>query len=151
MMDSAETAAIALFTISPGTGIIDKEDRRAYSMKTAFGKWDMLAVAGVLLLAAVVFVLFLPKGEAAYAQIYQDGKLIKTVLLSEDQSITVQGRYRNTVTVRDGKIAVTASDCPGEDCVHCGWLDSAGRSVVCLPNGLEIRVVTGGEVDFVVG
>ena len=120
-------------------------------MKTAFGKWDMLAVAGVLLLAAVVFVLFLPKGEAAYAQIYQDGKLIKTVLLSEDQSITVQGRYRNTVTVRDGKIAVTASDCPGEDCVHCGWLDSAGRSVVCLPNGLEIRVVTGGEVDFVVG
>ncbi len=120
-------------------------------MKTAFGKWDILAVAGVLLLAAVMFVLFLPKENAACAQIYQDGRLIKTVLLSEDQSFAVEGRYCNTVTVRDGKIAVTASDCPGEDCVSCGWLDSAGRSIICLPNALEIRVIADTGVDFVVG
>ena len=106
---------------------------------------------GILLLAAVMFVLFLPKENAACAQIYQDGRLIKTVLLSEDQSFAVEGRYCNTVTVRDGKIAVTASDCPGEDCVSCGWSDSAGRSIVCLPNRLEIRIVgESGDVDFVV-
>lgn len=122
-------------------------------MRLRFQKGDMLAIAGVLLLAALVFVLFLPKEDAAAcAQIYQNGKLIKTVSLAEEQEFTVTGPYSNTVTVRDGKIAVTGSNCPGEDCVSCGWLGSTGRSIVCLPNALEIRVVAGnGEVDFVVG
>lgn len=123
-------------------------------MKLRFSKGDIAAIALVALLAAVVFVLFLPKKDAsaAYAEIYQDGKLVKTVSLSQDQEFTVTGKYTNTVTVCDGKIAVTQSDCPGADCVSCGWMDSAGRSIVCLPNGLEIRVVAGGDgVDFVVG
>lgn len=123
-------------------------------MRLRFQKGDMIAIAGVLLLAAMVFMLFLPKKSdaAAYAEIYQDGKLIKTVSLTQEQEFTITGKYSNTITVRDGKIAVTRSDCPGEDCVSCGWLKSTGRSVVCLPNGLEIRVVAEtGDVDFAVG
>lgn len=119
-----------------------------------FRKGDMVAIAGVMLLAALVLVLFLPRADAsaAYAQIYQDGRLVKTVSLSQDQEFTVTGEYSNTIAVRDGKIAVIASDCPGEDCVRCGWIDGAGRSVVCLPNGLEIRIVAEpDDVDFVVG
>lgn len=123
-------------------------------MRLRFQKGDIAAIASVLLLAVLVFVLFLPKSDApaAYAEIYQNGKLIKTVSLARDQEFTVAGKYSNTVTVRSGKIAVTHSDCPGEDCVSCGWQNSTGRSIVCLPNGLEIRVVAeNGDVDFVVG
>lgn len=123
-------------------------------MRLHFQKGDMAVIAGIVLLAVIVFVAFLPSKDApaAYAEIYKDGKLLQTVLLSEDQEFTVTGRYTNTVTVYDGKIAVTQSDCPGEDCVSCGWADGAGRSIVCLPNGLEIRVVAGNsDVDFVVG
>lgn len=122
-------------------------------MRLRFGKWDIVAIAGVALLAVLVFLAFLPKGEtAASAQIYQNGKLIKTVSLNKDQQFDITGQYCNTVTVQDGKIAVTDSDCPGGDCVSCGWLSSAGRSIVCLPNGLEIRVIAGkSDVDFVVG
>lgn len=122
-------------------------------MRLRFQKWDIAVVVGILLLAALVFCLFLPRQEASScAEIYRDGVLVKTVSLTEDQEFTVEGEYTNTITVRDGKIAVTASDCPGEDCVHCGWLDGMGRSIVCLPNGLEIRLVSGsGDVDFVVG
>lgn len=123
-------------------------------MRLRFQKGDMLAIAGIVLLAALVFALFLPKeaSPAACAEIYQDGKLLKTVPLTVDQEFTVTGRYRNAVTIRDGKIAVSQSDCPGGDCVHCGWINSTGRSIVCLPNGLEIRVVAKiGNVDFAVG
>ena len=57
-----------------------------------------------------------------------------------------------TVTVKNGKIAVTHSDCPGKDCVGCGWQSQSGRSLVCLPNRMEIRIVTAkSDVDFVVG
>lgn len=123
-------------------------------MRLAFQKGDLLAIGAVILLAVLVFVLFLPKENrgAAYAEIYQDGELLKTVPLDEDQEFVLTGKYHNTVTVRDGQIAVTDSDCPGTDCVSCGWIGSSGRSIVCLPNGIEIRVVSeSGDVDFVVG
>ena len=58
----------------------------------------------------------------------------------------------NTITVCDGKISFSDSDCPGQDCVHSGSIGSTGRSLVCLPNAVEIRVVSGeSDVDFVVG
>ena len=123
-------------------------------MRLRFQKGDLLAVAVTLLLAVAVFVLFLPRenSQAAVAEIYLDGALIRQVSLSEDGEFTVTGDYENTVTVRDGKIAVTRSDCPGRDCVHSGWIGSRGRSLVCLPNRLEIRVVSAsGDVDFAVG
>ena len=123
-------------------------------MRLRFEKWDIAVIVGILLTALAVFAAFLPQrgASAAYAEIYQDGKLLQTVSLSEDQEFTVTGKCTNTVTVRDGKIAVTASDCAGNDCVSCGWLEHAGQSIVCLPNGLEIRVLAdSSDVDFVVG
>lgn len=123
-------------------------------MKLHFRLGDLTAIILVALLAGLLFVLFLPKttATAAYAQIYQNGTLIQTVSLSQDGEFTVTGTYRNTITVQDGKIAVTDSDCPGRDCVHSGFSGSAGKSIVCLPNGLEIRIVSNDDhVDFVVG
>ena len=120
-------------------------------MPLRFQKWDIVVIAGVLLLAVLIFALFLPKDRAAYAEIYQNGQLLRRVDLTRDQSFTVEGTYINTVTVQGGRIAVTASTCPGCDCVHSGWAQTAGRSIVCLPNGLEIRVTGADGVDFVVG
>jgi len=114
---------------------------------------DLLAIGAVLVLAALCFLAFLPRGEeASCAQIYQGGELIMTVSLDTAQEFPVEGDYCNIITVRDGEIAITDSDCPGQDCVHSGSVDSPGRSLVCLPNALEIRVVSGqSDVDFVVG
>lgn len=122
-------------------------------MDKGFKIGDLVAVAAVLLLAVLCFLGFLPRGEeASCAQIYQGGELLMTVSLDTDRQFPVEGDYRNVVTVRDGQIAITASDCPGQDCVHSGAIHSPGRSLVCLPNALEIRVISGqSDVDFVVG
>ena len=125
-----------------------------HGMRLRFQKGDCLAILATLLLAAVVFSLFLPgkSEEAAVAEIYLDGRLIRQVPLNTEAEFALSGDYTNTVTVRDGKIGITASDCPGGDCVHSGFIGSSGRSVVCLPYRLEIRVVSSaGDVDFVVG
>ena len=119
-----------------------------------FRKGDFLAIAIVAVLAVLVALCFLPKGSDSpvQAQIYQSGDLIMTVPLEEDASFTITGKYTNVITVADGRIAVSASDCPGEDCVHSGWIGSVGRSIICLPNRVEIRITgTEAEVDFVVG
>ena len=123
-------------------------------MRLRFQKGDYLAVAVTLLLAAVVFLAFLPRetGDTPMAEIYLDGTLVRRVSLDTAAEFSVTGDYMNTVTVRDGKIAVTDSDCPGGDCVHSGWIGTSGRSIVCLPNRMEIRIVSApGDVDFVVG
>lgn len=117
-------------------------------------KGDFFAIAAVVALAILVAVSFLPEadGSAVTAQIYQSGALMKTVSLSEETSFEIGGKYTNVVTVHDGSISITASDCPGADCVHSGAIHSSGRSIVCLPNAVEIRVTAeASDVDFVVG
>ena len=119
-----------------------------------FRKGDILAIVLVLALALTVAICFLPKSSqsANQAEIYHDGVLVKTLDLSVSQEFVVEGDYTNTITVKDGKISVTASDCPGEDCVHSAPIHSAGRSIVCLPNSVEVRVTAQtSDVDFVVG
>jgi len=120
-------------------------------------KGDLLAAAAVLLLALGITLLLLVRASRAdrtFVQIYRDGELVKEVSLQTEQSFSVSGDYTNTVTVKDGKIAVTHSDCPGADCVHSGWISRAGQSIVCLPNRTEIRLVgekTEDGIDAVAG
>ena len=84
------------------------------------------------------------------AVVYQDGQRIKELSLSEDAEFVVEGAYTNKIVVENGRAAITESDCPGTDCVHSGWIHEVGRSIVCLPNRVEIRLEGASEVDFVV-
>ena len=123
-------------------------------MELQLKKGDLVAVLLVLVLAVGVFLAFMPGSQdpGGAAQVYLDGKLIRTVSLDRDQVFFVEGDFCNTVTVKDGKIAVTQTDCPGADCVGCGWMEHSGRSIVCLPNRMEIRIISKtDDVDFVVG
>ena len=113
-------------------------------------KGDLLAAALVCALA-VGCLCALPglKSGGGFAQVWQDGTLVREVPLSVNQTFQVRGDYTNTVTVREGRIAVTHSDCPTNDCVHMGWLHDGGI-IVCLPNRVEIRLTGDTGVDIVI-
>ena len=126
----------------------------AYQEHLRFRKGDMLAIVLVVALAVFVAVWFLPENSAdpVMAEVYQGGELVKTISLDENTSFVIEGAYSNTITVENGSISITKSDCPGEDCVYSGAIHSSGRSIVCLPNEVEVRVVAQtSDVDFVVG
>lgn len=124
-------------------------------MRLRFCKGDWIAIAAVVLFAAVLasaFALHAAAAAGVTVEVRLDGELLFSCPLEQDAVYTVQGDYTNTVTVRDGKAAVTASDCPGADCVHSGWIDAAGRAVICLPNRMELRLAGAAEdVDIIVG
>lgn len=123
-------------------------------MALRFQKGDLIAVVLVVLLALAVAMLFLPTvaESPAQAEVYQNGKKIATLPLSQDGSFTVEETYTNVITVKDGRVFISASTCPGQDCVHSGSIGATGRSLVCLPNGVEVRIVgKTDDVDFVVG
>ena len=116
-----------------------------------FSKWDLIPVFCVILAALAVFLLFLPENnQTSQVEIYQKGQLVQVLPLSRDAVYVVQGEYTNVITVKDGKVAITETSCPGGDCAGCGWRDTAG-SIVCLPNGVEVRIVGNSDVDIVVG
>ena len=122
-------------------------------MKLTFCKGDIFAVvlvAAVAILVGVFFWTSVGTEEGSMISVYQDGKLIKEISLNDTTEFSVEGAYTNVISVKDGKAAITESDCPGTDCVHSGWIHDAGRSIVCLPNRVEIRVEGASEVDFVV-
>lgn len=122
-------------------------------MRLTFCKADIFAIVLVAAAAVLVSVFFWTKTgseEGCIVSVYQEGELLKELTLNEDAQLLVQGTYTNKILVKDGKAAIVESDCPGTDCVHSGWIHEAGRSIVCLPNRVEIRIEGASEVDFVV-
>ena len=76
---------------------------------------------------------------------------MKELPLEEDQNVEAEYEYHNLISIQNKMVCILESDCPGEDCVHSGWIGSVGRSIVCLPNRVEVRVVgVQDDVDFVV-
>lgn len=122
-------------------------------MKLEFCKYDFLAigiVAAIAILVSVIFWTSVGAEEGSMLSVYQEGVLIKEFSLDSDVEFVIEGDYKNVITIKDGKAAITESDCPGTDCVHSGWIHEAGRSIVCLPNRVELRIEGTSEVDFVV-
>jgi len=110
-------------------------------------------ILAVLLAVCVIAGVFLmrPEETAHRVEILSEGKVLYTLDLHVDQEITVTtDRGSNTVTIRDGAVAVTAADCPDHYCMHRGWCDG-GAEIVCLPNRLVIRFLGAQEIDGVAG
>ena len=119
-----------------------------------FQRGDGWAIAAVLAMAVCILALFasgVAGEESAQLMVYQNGSLIRRFPLEENTVFQIDGPYHNVIAIRDGRAAITASDCPGEDCVHSGWIDAPGRSIVCLPNRVELRIRAARDVDFAVG
>lgn len=117
---------------------------------------DLLAVLLVVAAAISLGAWLLSRtepGGAAVAVVYRDGQVVRTIDLAAvdgAQTFAVDGDFHNEITVEPGRIRISESDCPGGDCVRSGWISAAGRSLVCLPNRVEIRVQGGdGDVDGV--
>ena len=80
------------------------------------------------------------------------GDKTATVDLSVDQEMVFEakdGGY-NTVTIRNGRIAVTEADCPDQYCVRQGFCNG-GEQIVCLPHNLVISFPGASEIDGAVG
>ena len=112
--------------------------------------WIILLCA--LLLGSVLACIPLLVSEpAGRAKITSDGEVISVVDLNVNQEFTVESSGgSNTITVKDGAIAVTEADCPDHYCMHRGFCDG-GTQIVCLPNRLVISFLDEAEVDFVAG
>ena len=118
---------------------------------------DALVALAVLAAAAAILFAFRPKsGNYLTARIVLDNELVAELplsALSETVTLDVPGaRYPITVEAENGRVRVSHSECPSQDCVHTGWVSRSGGQIICLPNRLVITVTGGGaDADAVTG
>ena len=118
-------------------------------MKTKI--WALLIAALLVVCGGLSIVTMMPKEASSYAEISSQGTLVRVVDLMIDQEFQIgSGEHCNTVTVKDGKIAVTAATCPDHYCMKRGFCNS-GADIVCLPNRLIIHFLGVQEIDAVSG
>lgn len=125
-------------------------------LKFSFRIGDFIAIGLVICLAIIIFVGFFIVNkpvENAKVQIYQNNVLLKEYSLNSTEEIVyvVEGKYYNKIVIRDGEVFIESSNCPGTDCVHSGSISKPGRSLVCLPNKVEVRITGTSSTDIVVG
>ena len=111
----------------------------------------------LLILAGSVTAWFLinnDHGQGKVAEIYQNGRLIKTIRLdtvTSPQTFTVQGDdgAYNIVEVRPGEIGIIEASCPDGLCINMGFIHSSALPVTCLPNKVVIKVTdsSGGSSE----
>ena len=116
--------------------------------KIKLKKGDIITVAAVLIVCAILFVFSRPSGEAV-AQITVDGAVVYEAALSdikEPENITLTNGV--VVTAEQGAIYFSYSPCAGHDCVRTGRLTRAGQCAVCLPQKTVIKITGKTENDL---
>jgi hypothetical protein len=94
------------------------------------------------------------KGSLAVIEV--NGREVRRVTLGANQparTITVEGwNGPSTFEVKEGRVRMVRSTCRDKICIGVGWIDTNGRSIVCLPNRVVIRVTgtqKSGKTDTV--
>jgi hypothetical protein len=116
---------------------------------------DIIVIALILFLSTAVILhdklgINLPSAGAAEAAVFQDGKLLQRLKLDKDQEV-VLFNGRMLLELKDGRIRVKESDCPRRICLHTGWIQHPGETIVCVPNKMVIEINASGppRVDAV--
>ncbi len=87
------------------------------------------------------------KGSIAVVEV--GGREVRRFTLGPGQAsrrFTVEGTQgTSTFEIKDGRVRMVESACRDKVCIGMGWVDTAGRAIVCLPNRVTIRITGGRE------
>ncbi|MFZ3132979.1 MAG: NusG domain II-containing protein [Desulfosporosinus sp.] len=78
------------------------------------------------------------------AVITQDGKVIKTIYLSDVKNpeyVNINTGIKQVILAEKGRIRFLESECPDKICVKTGWLTRTGHKAVCMPSKTIITIV----------
>ena len=106
---------------------------------------DIILIASLLLVAvtALICVFATRRSNSTVALIYVQNELTETIPLytKEEKSLTVHGLNGDLeIQTKDGAIAVVKSNCPHQDCVKTGFVNTTNRPIICAYNAVYIVV-----------
>jgi hypothetical protein len=108
-------------------------------------KKELLLILTLLFIACVLFVVnhFLYAAPAKQVQISVNGEVVKNLDLNKDTELLVEGYQggTNRVVIKGGKVHISEATCPDKICIHQGWIEHTGESIVCVPNHVIVTII----------
>ncbi|MCD8006115.1 MAG: NusG domain II-containing protein [Oscillospiraceae bacterium] len=110
---------------------------------------DLLLFLAIILVAGLLFALLSAfQGDGSTVVVTLNGETYAEASLSKDVEIDVEGLL--TVVIEGGEVWVTDSTCPDGLCEGMGSISKSGESIVCLPNGIVVKITADEpEYDFI--
>jgi len=92
-----------------------------------------------------------PPSQVKEISVYHDGTLTENIMLVKDRQISLLAG-KMVLEVHNNSVRVLRSDCPRQFCVHQGWANVAGESIICVPYKtlIEVKSTARPMVDAVV-
>ena len=115
---------------------------------------DLIVICSLLLVTIItlvcVFVFRTKKN--LIAKIHVQNEVVETIDLSkkEEKDYLIKGinGYVNVHT-HNGAIAIVQSNCPHQDCVKMGYINTSNRPIICAYNGVYITIEGGSTPNDV--
>ena len=105
----------------------------------------LAVIAAVILLVCLLWYGRFSAGSSGglAVRVTRGDKEIGTYDLSDDQEIEIpdeNGNVTNVAIIHDGSVSMKKANCPDHLCIREGRIDSAGESIICLPNRVVVSV-----------
>ena len=109
---------------------------------------DLIVIGSLLLVTIItlVCVFAFRTKKNLIAKIHVQNEVLETIDLSkkEEKDYLIKGiNGYVTVHTHDGAIAIVHSNCPHQDCVKMGYVNTSNRPIVCAYNGVYITIEGG--------
>ena len=80
------------------------------------------------------------------------GDTVTRYPLTDERTIPLtHNGYTLSVTIANGAVSITASDCPDRVCVKTGEIAAVGSVIVCVPANVIVQIGGAEEADYVAG
>ncbi len=109
-------------------------------------KGDIILIIGIIVfsISSIFYIknFLITDTDNSLASIQVNGKEVETIDLNNfEGTMEFETEYGfNIISVEDGKIRISKSDCPDQICVLQGNVHKSGETIVCLPNKFVIEI-----------
>lgn len=108
----------------------------------------ILAAALIIVGIAMSYILSFGQSTGSELLISCDGEKFGSYSLYEDREIDIErDDHINKVTIRNGTVSMSFSNCNGQDCIHQGEITKSGEAIICLPNKVVLEI-TGDDREY---
>lgn len=108
----------------------------------------ILLVILIILGLGVSFWIYSGAKSGQVAVVKVDGKEYGRYSLNKNRVIHLhQKGHTNEITIKNGYVQMTFSDCHNQNCVHQGPIKDTSQTVVCLPNKVTITILGNGTKE----
>lgn len=102
---------------------------------------DLILIISLLLIGILgMLYLFCFRKAGDTVKVTVDGEIFGIYRLNENATIEINGS--NRIKINDGKVYMEWADCPDNICVNHTPVFRNGESIICLPNGIVVTVIT---------